>query len=330
MAVAQVHAAESKATAADRMAVAAAKKLLAARQMVAESASEIAQSNAEIAAAAADLAKSYHEQDVARIEASAFSAAAAAGRTTAGYRSLFAQSDGVVSERTVSPGTAVMPGQVIVRIKAVDTVRVQADLPQSFLGVVRAGTPVTVLAGDKAIGATIHSVFPIVDENSRTFKVEALLPNHDRVFAVGMYAKLRVETSSTKESLCVRSSAVLTDADGSRYVWVLEERAGGGQATDWTCTMHPEVSEKGPGKCPICGMDLTPRERSGKYIASKRKVEVGPGDGEYLTVASGLKEGDKVIWAGLDNLQPGMAVEPKGGTGDEGRGTRQVEGRSGG
>lgn len=26
----------------------------------------------------------------------------------------------------------------------------------------------------------------------------------------------------------------------------------------WTCTMHPSVKMKGPGKCPICGMDLVP------------------------------------------------------------------------
>src|SRR5205809_7843633 len=26
----------------------------------------------------------------------------------------------------------------------------------------------------------------------------------------------------------------------------------------WTCTMHPSVREKGPGKCPICSMDLMP------------------------------------------------------------------------
>src|SRR5213593_2267408 len=26
----------------------------------------------------------------------------------------------------------------------------------------------------------------------------------------------------------------------------------------WTCTMHPSVHSKTPGKCPICSMDLVP------------------------------------------------------------------------
>lgn len=28
----------------------------------------------------------------------------------------------------------------------------------------------------------------------------------------------------------------------------------------WTCPMHPEVKEKGPGKCPICGMQLVEKK----------------------------------------------------------------------
>src|SRR5687767_14281946 len=43
--------------------------------------------------------------------------------------------------------------------------------------------------------------------------------------------------------------------------------AGGGQArstasvdpeAEYTCPMHPEIRQKGPGSCPICGMALEP------------------------------------------------------------------------
>jgi len=40
------------------------------------------------------------------------------------------------------------------------------------------------------------------------------------------------------------------------------KRGGGSVANNdidyWTCTMHPSVHEKDPGKCPICSMDLVP------------------------------------------------------------------------
>src|SRR2546430_4258764 len=39
----------------------------------------------------------------------------------------------------------------------------------------------------------------------------------------------------------------------------------------WTCTMHPSVREKGPGKCPICSMDLVPvmKESATPALSSK-------------------------------------------------------------
>jgi len=34
--------------------------------------------------------------------------------------------------------------------------------------------------------------------------------------------------------------------------------AAAGEATEWTCPMHPEIRRPGPGACPICGMALEP------------------------------------------------------------------------
>jgi len=43
-------------------------------------------------------------------------------------------------------------------------------------------------------------------------------------------------------------------------------------AAEYTCPMHPEIVQIGPGACPICGMDLEPRHvlaretRAGKIL----------------------------------------------------------------
>ena len=39
----------------------------------------------------------------------------------------------------------------------------------------------------------------------------------------------------------------------------------------WTCTMHPSVREKGPGKCPICSMDLVPVMKESATLARSTK-----------------------------------------------------------
>jgi membrane fusion protein, copper/silver efflux system len=41
-----------------------------------------------------------------------------------------------------------------------------------------------------------------------------------------------------------------------------------GDGVEWTCSMHPQIRQPGPGSCPICGMDLIP-------------VSTGDDDGEH-------------------------------------------------
>jgi len=45
-----------------------------------------------------------------------------------------------------------------------------------------------------------------------------------------------------------------------------EETVQSDQATLWTCAMHPQIRMPEPGKCPICGMDLIPLNRSNAEI----------------------------------------------------------------
>ena len=42
----------------------------------------------------------------------------------------------------------------------------------------------------------------------------------------------------------------------------------------YTCPMHPEIRQKGPGSCPICGMDLVPTSEYGYTDAPVPQPEV--------------------------------------------------------
>jgi Cu(I)/Ag(I) efflux system membrane fusion protein len=39
----------------------------------------------------------------------------------------------------------------------------------------------------------------------------------------------------------------------------------------WTCTMHPSVHSKDPGKCPICSMDLVPVMKGSPGCTRKKR-----------------------------------------------------------
>lgn len=67
--------------------------------------------------------------------------------------------------------------------------------------------------------------------------------------------------------------------------------------TVWTCSMHPQIRQNHPGKCPICGMDLIPLDELGSggnalvlqmteeavKLASIQTVEVGTAAGASST-----------------------------------------------
>jgi Cu(I)/Ag(I) efflux system membrane fusion protein len=50
-------------------------------------------------------------------------------------------------------------------------------------------------------------------------------------------------------------------------------------ATQYTCSMHPQVVQDHPGKCPICGMDLVPvntsGSREGSIMLSESQLKLG-------------------------------------------------------
>jgi len=47
-------------------------------------------------------------------------------------------------------------------------------------------------------------------------------------------------------------------ADPAKYLAPAKEAAPVPAGTIYTCPMHPEVRQVGPGSCPICGMALEP------------------------------------------------------------------------
>ena len=52
--------------------------------------------------------------------------------------------------------------------------------------------------------------------------------------------------------------------------------AGGSADTIYTCPMHPQIRQPGPGNCPICGMSLEPAASGGSQIQDKLATKITP------------------------------------------------------
>jgi multidrug efflux pump subunit AcrA (membrane-fusion protein) len=296
------------------------KKLFSAERRLSAMRSGVAEARARWESAEKAVKELEREVEMALAELSARRAEAEALRhkqrargALSGYTELRALHDSVVAERVASPGAVVMPGDVVFRLKDIHQVRVQAELPERLQSRVRLGTPVTLQGLHHSQQwnrpAKITSVFPIVQAETRTFRVEALVNNSQGDLLPGMFVRVRVQTAEPRKVLTIRREAVRRTVDQKPYVWVLSETKEE-KASDWTCTMHPEISQPGPGVCPICKMDLVPRERKGRFVATRREVRVGETDGQYVEITQGLHAGERVIWAGFENLTEGAPVQP--------------------
>ena len=79
----------------------------------------------------------------------------------------------------------------------------------------------------------------------------------------------------------------------------------------YTCPMHPEIRQKGPGSCPICGMALEPamvtRDEgpSAEYLDMRRRLWVGVA----LSVPLMVLAMGRHLLPGLFEALPGRALE---------------------
>lgn len=218
---------------------------------------------------------------------------------------------GVVTKRLLSTGTLVNPGAVIYQISQIDPIRLQANVAESDLRDIKVGNPVSVYfaKGKGTIETKISSVFPAVDPVSRTAVIEAVVKNPDSKFLPGQYIIMKITKSKKSDALTVPAKAIV-EINGKPAVWTILQNQTGEKPL-YTCVMHPEVISGKPGKCPKCGMDLVLKKASSdEKTAHLVYVTTGITNGERTEITGGLKQGDEIIYAGLEDIKEGDPVYP--------------------
>jgi multidrug efflux pump subunit AcrA (membrane-fusion protein) len=141
-----------------------------------------------------------------------------------GYVEIAAPSSGYVVKRLVAPGVLVGPGMAILKTTQTDKVRLQANVGEKDLTAIKVGSPVTgtTADGQATITAQVTSVFPYVEQDSRTAVIEAVVDNPERRFIPGQFVRMQFTTGTRQEALTVPSGAV-SRLGGKVRVWVLQE-----------------------------------------------------------------------------------------------------------
>jgi multidrug efflux pump subunit AcrA (membrane-fusion protein) len=226
-------------------------------------------------------------------------AAAATASVVNEYRYVRAPFAGTVTKRYLSPGQFAGTGTAILSVVQIDQVRLQANVADKDLPLVQVGATVTARFAkypNLTISATVTSVSPIANQNSKTALVEAIVPNPGHRFVPGDGVTLSIATSRSTRSITVPVNAIV-QKDGMSAVWVV--RIGdAGSMPDMPGMQH----DQGPATSP----------KNGKKTKQAHLVMVTTGatDGRRTEILAGLSSGDEVIYEGNTYLREGDVVTP--------------------
>jgi RND family efflux transporter MFP subunit len=185
---------------------------------------------------------------------------------------VYAPIGGVVDRKLTKEGEYASPGAPIVQLLDVNNLKVEADVPETYLRSVRKGERVQVRF--PALGleqeARVSLVGSIIKNANRTFKVEARVRSANGMLKPNLLAIMLIRESEQKDVVVVPLVVVQQEVSGKEYVFVLEE------------------GKPGP-------------------VARKVYVETGDSYGGNIVITDGLSGGETLIVEGargLANKQP--------------------------
>ena len=168
---------------------------------------------------------------------------------------------GVVSELLVRDGASVAAGTPLLRINGLDTVWVNAAIPEAQIGRVAPGNAVTMelpaFPGESLVG-TVEALLPDLDVTTRTQIARIVVPNPARRLVPGMFARVAIAGRADAAAVVqIPTEAVI--ATGARQVVIVD--AG-----------------------------------DGRFRA--QEVRIGDEDDGRTSVLEGLDDGDRVVLSG--------------------------------
>ena len=136
---------------------------------------------------------------------------------------------GAIRERQVQVGQYVRPQTPLFELVNVDPLRMRADVPEKMSSWVREGNVVEVRVEahpDKVFTGKVTRISPAVDQQKRTFAIEAMIPNREGLLRPGFYSKAAIVTNRKEYVLLIPAKAILY-AYGTNKAFVVD----GGKAS---------------------------------------------------------------------------------------------------
>ena len=172
--------------------------------------------------------------------------------------------NGIVDNTMPNAGEMAPPGVPIARIVNISTIKIQAEIPELYSGMINVGTSVSVTfdaVPDLTLNGKVTFISSTVSSSNRTMLVEILLPNPNGKLKPEMVAKVNLVRQKKNNAILV-SENIIQLVDRDRYIVYVEK----------------------------------------KGTAEERRVKIGGRQGNLVEVTDGLQIGDHLIVSGYQKL----------------------------
>lgn len=215
------------------------------------------------------------EQQLKSAEANVAKATAslAKAQEQLGYSELRAEFDGVVTATFAEMGQTVSAGRPVLRLARLEQRDVVVDVPEALLSSGRMGDSFDValqLDPSQETVGKVREIAPQADPSTRTYRVKLAIDQAPEIFRLGAVVTVKPLAEGKKGSFTLPISAIC-DKDGAAHVWVVDRSTG-------AVKLRPVQLDK---------------------RADTRSVRV----------LSGLREGEEVVIAGVNELADGQKVK---------------------
>ncbi|WP_018629901.1 efflux RND transporter periplasmic adaptor subunit [Niabella aurantiaca] len=190
------------------------------------------------------------------------------------YTNVTTDISGTVDQVNVRVGEVFSGGGLLAQIVIINTsvLRLVVNVPETYIDRIKVGTPLKITlpdAGNKEISAKASVVSKLIDPTTRSFYVEAAVPQDPSIRA-NQLAKVQIQDYSSGDAITVPVNTLQTDEEG-KFV-------------------------------------LVAAKEGSNLVARKKRVVVGELYRDKLEIRSGLANGDQLITEGFQSLYDGQIV----------------------
>lgn len=187
--------------------------------------------------------------------------------------------DGIVSAQEADEGVVVGAGQSVVRLVESKAPEARIGMPDSAASTLKPGLPVTVSLGSDQYAATVKSVLPEVDSDTRTqMVVFQLEPGAIARLSPGETARVELSETISTSGIWVPTQALTQDIRGL-----------------WSAyTLVPGEADAGEDR----------------FIVEAQSLEILHQESDRVLVRGTLQAGDRIVADGVHRLVPGQQVRP--------------------